>query len=161
MVFADDETWTAWESLRPLPDFQFLAIYRSYPGKIGNYSDGTPQLSFHPAANIAARKSQFWSVAVHGYNDPPLMQEIMLRSEVVYEMVRRLEKGQSMDGFRMGTVHATKEGIDLTIEQNVVDFLIQRKMMLMVPTDLVPLFPADLPRRDVGTQTLIGFGLNP
>ena len=49
----------------------------------------------------------------------------------------------------------------MVIEQNVVDFLIQRKMMLMVPTDVVPLFPADLPRRQIGGQTLIGFGLTP
>jgi len=161
MVFADDDTWRAWESLRPLPDFQFLAIYHSHPGKIGNFSDGTPMLSYHPAANIAAGKSQFWSVAVHGYNDPPLMKEIMLRSEVVYEMVRRLNAGKTMDGFHMGTVHAAKEGIDLAVDATVVDFLTQRKMMLMVPTDLVGLFPADLPRRQVGTQTLIGFGLTP
>ena len=76
-------------------------------------------------------------------------------------MVRRLNAGKTMDGFHMGTVHAAKEGIDLAIDANVVDFLIQRKMMLMVPTDLVGLFPADLPRRQVGTQTLIGFGLTP
>ena len=161
MVFADEDTWKAWESLRPLPDFQLLAIYRTHPGKIGGFSDGTPHLSFHPAANIAAGKSQFWSVAVHGYNDPPLMKEILLRSEVVFEMVHRLDTGESLDGFRMGTVPASKEGIDVVIEQNVVDFLIQRKMMLMVPTDVVPLFPADLPRRQIGGQTLIGFGLTP
>ncbi|CAA7621345.1 hypothetical protein [Magnetospirillum sp. SS-4] len=161
LVFADDDTWRAWKSLQPLPDFQFLSIYRDHPGKIGNYSDGTPRLSFHPAANVAAAKSQFWSVSVHGYNDPPLMKEIMLRTEVVYEMVRRLEAGRTLDGFRMGTVHSKKEGVDLEINQTVVDFLVQRKMILMIPGDLDHLFPAGLPRRPVGGQILIGFGLVP
>lgn len=161
LVFADDETWTAWKSLEPLPDFQFLSIYRSRPGRIGGFSDGRPVLNFHPAANVAAAKSQFWSVSVHGYNDPPLMTEIMLRTEVVYEMVRRLEAGQTLDGFRMGTVFVKKEGINLPIEQDVVEFLTQRKMILMIPIDLDHLFPAHLPRRRIGGQTLIGFGLTP
>lgn len=161
MAFADEDTWQAWESLQTLPDFQFLSIYRSQPGRIVGIGDGAPHLTFHPIANVTARKSQFWSVAVHGYNDPPLMKEIMLRSEVVFEMVRRLEEGTSLDGFRMGTVRASKEGIDLTINQTVVDFLVERKMILMVPSDLSGLFPADLPRRQIGTQTLIGFGLTP
>jgi hypothetical protein len=157
MVFADDETWNAWESLRDRPDFQFLALYESQ----SRHSGGKGRLTFHPAANMAAGKSQFWSVAVHGYNDPKLMEEIMRRSEVVYDMTRRLGAGESMIGYRMGTVPASKEGVPVRIEQNVVEFLSERHMMLMLPNALSALFPADLPRRTIGTQTLIGFGMVP
>lgn len=163
-VFADEATWAAWESLAPLPDFLLMTIYerRNFTGAPGLAAQALKsRWTIHRAASIAARKSEFNQIPVHGYNNPNLWFEAQRREIVTSRLLGHLDRGEPIAPDRLGTLPATKEGVPVTIDSSIEDFLTVRHVAVLVPAELDHLFPAHLPRRNVRDQVLIGFGIAP
>lgn len=163
MVFADDRDWRAWEALKPLPDFPLLVVYenkaRAHP--VLSQHRTTNRWVIHSQPQLAAQKSAFYGLVVHGYNDATLWREAHRRQMVMEEILRRLNAGQSIGGVRIGTVTSLKEKMPVTVDADIVAFLSQRNMGILVPAELDGLFPASLPRRRFEGHVLVGFGRGP
>ncbi len=163
MVFAAEEDWRAWEALSPLPDFPLFVVYenkaRAHP--VLHEFRSRNRWVIHTQPQIAARKSTFQGLVVHGYGDAALWREAHRRQIVMEEVMRRLNAGRSIGGVHIGTVVSLKEKMPVAVDSEIVPFLSRRDMGVLVSKELDPLFPGDLPRRRFDGHVLIGFGRGP
>jgi len=163
MVFAAEEDWRAWKALAPLPDFPLFVVYenraRAHP-VLHEFRSRNRWVS-HPQSLIAAHKSSFQGLVIHGYGDANLWREAHRRQIVMEEVMRRLNAGQSIGGVHIGTVVSLKEKMPVTVDSEIVSFLSRRDMGVLVRQELDSLFPGDLPRRRFDGHVLIGFGRGP
>jgi len=162
-VFANDSSWAAWEALAPLPDFPLVALYDNLAYQVPDlHAVSLPgALEVHPAANLAAAKSPFLAPPGFVSADSGLQHEAALREAAVVELIRTLSRNEALSSAPVGLVRAGLDRPAIEISTNLETFLTQRRMVVLVPPGLARLFPATLPRRSVGEQVLIGFGIAP
>jgi len=162
-VFADAATWHAWRTMAPLPDFPLVALYenRAFHDPARARVAASGELVTHPAANIAARKSAFLPPPGVIPSDPALRDEAAQREAAIVDLVHTLERGETLSPLPIGQVSPGSGRPMVEIHLSLEAFLTQRHMGVLVPPGLARLFPPTLPRRQVGDQILIGFGIFP
>jgi hypothetical protein len=162
-TFADESSWAAWENLVPLPDFPLVALYdnRAYQVPEVKAVALPGALVVHPEANLAAGKSPFLAPPGFVSSDPVLQREAALRDGAIAELIHTLGRGEVLSSQPVGSVRVGADHATIQIPVSLETFLTERRMAVLVPPGLARLFPADLPRRAVGEQVLIGFGIAP
>jgi len=162
-VFADRASWRAWQELAALPDFPLVALYenRAFHDPTRARVALAGGLVLHPAANLAARKSGFLPPPGLLPQDPLLREEALRREAAIADLIRTLERGEPPSPLAIGPVQAGPNRPIVEIPQSIEAFLRQRRMGLLVSPGLARLFPPTLPRRQVGDQILLGFGIFP
>jgi len=162
-VYANESSWKAWESLAPLPDFPLVALYDNLGYQVADLkSVSLPgALEVHPAANLAAGKSPFLAPPNFVSADPDRAVEAARRTAAIAELIRVVGRGEALSPDPVGWVRAGADRPAIEIPVSLETFLSERRMAVLVPPGLARLFPEALPRRAVGEQVLIGFGIAP
>jgi hypothetical protein len=162
-VYANQSSWEAWDALKPLPDFPLVALYDNLAYQVPDLkSVALPgALEVHPAANLAAGKSPFLAPPGFVSADPDRALEASRRAAAIAELIRVVGRGEALSTDPVGWVRAGADHRAIEIPVSLETFLSERQMAVLVPPGLARLFPASLPRRTVGEQVLIGFGIAP
>lgn len=162
MVFADDDSWKAWRSLKAEPDFPLLAIYENKARDNPHLAAHRESLRYvtHTYPNVISGKTPFWLLPAHGYGNRGVWDELQKREILIRAVMENLNNGHSIGDLYVGTVPAIKEGTPIRVEGMAVDLLHRHGAGILVPQELSPLFPPDLYRRQFGTHVLIRFGEN-
>lgn len=164
MVWADENTWHSWRKLAAVEqDFPLLAIYRNgWVGDSGNKGDFRSRTwRTHPYANVVGDKAPFPVLPPHGYRNPRIWWEAQRREVVLEALFQSLEANQPLGSTFVSAPLARKERVPIPVHATITDFLSARNMGILIPAELVPLFPADLPQFQVGGHVLLLFWTGP
>ncbi|MBL94801.1 MAG: hypothetical protein CFH06_01147 [Alphaproteobacteria bacterium MarineAlpha3_Bin5] len=162
-VWASEATWLAWSKVRQIKnDFVFLAIYENQRFNLTPIGGVDNKLYVeHGSANIHANKSPFRQIPVHGYLNPDLWklghkQDII--SNLILERVNNLEPLRDKEW--IGSLPSVKEGIPITFNQTLGNYLKKLKCVIMVPKSLEHLFFTNTPRISIDDFTLFSYGVD-
>jgi hypothetical protein len=155
-VWADEETWKAWEALAGKQgDFPLLAVYKPLPAPLAVAV--SRKYNTHPFAYTVSGKSQFAPLPAHTYLDLESWREAQDRQEIRNIIFDRLEGGRPIDDTWVGKVTIGGEQVPHSINDTLSGFLRKRRVRILVPAELEALFLADAGRERVGAHMLISF----
>jgi len=150
-VWASADSWKDWQSLAARKDFPLLVIYKMQPpGKAAHFDT-------HPAAYVATRKSAMATLPAHAYLNLELWRESQKRYQIQLDLLDRLNTGRPITNDPIGTIVIRKEGVQLAVNEQLIDFLAARNVSILVPTAQSGLFPPGLSREMLGAHVLLKF----